>query len=69
MVALEALLATREELHRKRLDEGRRRVAKLEREIAIKAQQNAEVSDDDDEIVLLAVLGCCQAGCRCGTRG
>ncbi|KAI8473608.1 MAG: hypothetical protein J3K34DRAFT_518892 [Monoraphidium minutum] len=41
--SLEALLRTREELHAKRLEEGRRRVRKLEREIATKAQQNAEV--------------------------
>ena len=43
VTSLEALLRTREDLHAKRMEEGRRRVRKLEREIAVKAQQNAEV--------------------------
>lgn len=46
VASLEALLHTREQLHAKRVEEGQRRIRKLEHEIAVKAQQNAEVRPD-----------------------
>jgi hypothetical protein len=43
VASLEALLRTRAQLHDKRLEEGRRRLARLEREAETRAAQNAEV--------------------------
>ncbi len=58
MASLEALLRTRGELHRKRLQEGRRRVRQLEGEAAVKSQQNAEVMALVLACWVLGILAC-----------